>query len=306
MALPRIVTVILNTNRREDTLACLASLHKSSYPNNTILVLDNASMDGSVPAICENFPDVKMIELNKNLGYAGNNNVGIQAAMEMGADWVFVLNEDTILDPCCIEKLIEAGEDNPEIGILGPMVYHYDEPSIIQSAGGMLTRYWHLIQLGKNEEDRNQYPETHNVQFISGCAIMVRRPVIQQIGGLDERFFYYWEEADWCLRALSNGWQVVHVPQAKLWHKGVQRNYHPSPNVTYYWTRNWFLMLSKNHAPLIAWAYAWFLTTKTLVSWTVKPKWHMMRYHRDAIWHGMVDFWRKEWGRCPHSLAPSS
>src|SRR6266498_124865 len=135
MAQPLVITVILNTNRRADTLDCLQSLTQSSYPNNRIIVLDNASSDGSVPAIRAAFPAVQIIELTENLGYAGNNNVGIKAAIAQGADWVFVLNEDTILDPTCLEQLVDVGESNEKIGIVGPMVYHHDEPTIIQSAG---------------------------------------------------------------------------------------------------------------------------------------------------------------------------
>ena len=104
---PLIVTVILNTNRREDTLEALKSLYQNTYSRHEILVLDNASVDGSVQAIKTAFPKVEIIELKKNLGYAGNNNVGIKTAIDMGADWVFVLNEDTILAPDCLSSNLQ-------------------------------------------------------------------------------------------------------------------------------------------------------------------------------------------------------
>ena len=256
MAPPLVITIILNTNRREDTLAALASLQKAHYGNHQVIVLDNASTDNSVAAIRSQYPDVQVIELERNLGYAGNNNVGIRVAVERGADWVFVLNEDTIVDPECLSRLVEVVEANPQVGIVVPMVYHYDEPGVIQSAGGMLNRRWHSVHLGQNQEDRGQYSTPRQVDWISGCAILVRQQVIEQVGGLDERFFYYWEETEWCLRARTSGWQIVHVPSAKIWHKGVQRNYQPSPNVTYYATRNWLLLLSKHHAPFRVWFFA--------------------------------------------------
>ena len=106
---PLVISVILNTNRREDTLECLTSLAQSSYPNQRTIVLDNHSIDGSVQTIRAAFPAAQIIELTENLGYAGNNNVGIQAALLQGADWVFVLNEDTILDPDCISLLVKVG-----------------------------------------------------------------------------------------------------------------------------------------------------------------------------------------------------
>jgi GT2 family glycosyltransferase len=179
------------------------------------------------------------------------------------------------------------------------MVYHHDESEVIQSAGGMLGPYWESIHLGKNEPDRGQFRDSRAVEWISGCAIMVRRAVIEQVGGLDPRFFYYWEETEWCLRASKAGWRVVHVPQARLWHKGVQRNYVAKPAVMYYGTRNRLLMYAKHRAPLGAWAKVWLQTARTLVSWTVRPKWRSMRAHRDAMWLGMTDFLRGRWGQMP-------
>jgi GT2 family glycosyltransferase len=297
---PLVISVILNTNRCQDTLECLASLARGTYPNHHVIVLDNASTDGSVEAIRSQFPQVELISLERNLGYTGNNNVGIRAAMEQGADWVFVLNEDTVVAEDCLEKLVAAAEGDSEVGIVGPLVYHHDEPTVIQSAGGTLDRRWFAVHLGLNEEDHGQYDRPpYTVDYISGCAILVRRRVIEQIGGLDERLFYYWEETDWCTRAREHGWKVLLVPQARLWHKGVQRNYRPGPNVTYYNTRNRFMFLAQHHAPLSVWVFAWLRTLLTLTSWTFRPKWREMRAHRDAMWQGTLDFLRKRWGMRP-------
>lgn len=296
---PLVISVILNTNRREDTLQCLASLHRGSYPNHGIIVLDNHSSDGSVEAIRKFHPDVQIIELNDNLGYTGNNNVGIRAALEQGADWVFVLNEDIILDPDCLKKLVEVGESDPRIGILGPLVYHHDEPTVIQSAGGMLGRYWQSIHLGKNELDQGQFGIPHPVEWISGCAILVRRQAIKQAGMLDEDFFIYWEETEWCIRIAREGWKIFHVPQARIWHKGVQRNYDPKPSFTYYGTRNHLFTLAKHKAPFRAWFYTGFQLIRTITSWTIKPRWHFKREHRDAIWRGIMDFLHHHTGQMP-------
>jgi GT2 family glycosyltransferase len=296
MPSPLVVTVILNTNRRDDTLAALASLEQNDYKNHRVIVLDNASKDGSVESIRSAFPNVQIISLEENLGYAGNNNVGIKAALEMGADWVFVLNEDTIVATDCLGQMIKVGESNLKIGITGPTVYHHNEPDIIQSAGGTLDRHWQPIHNGQNEKDQGQYTAPKRVDWISGCAILVRREVIEQIGGLDERFFYYWEETDWCIRAREKGWEIWYVPQAKIWHKGVQRDYRPSPNVTYYATRNWLLVLSLHKAPLSVFAYVYWRILRTLYSWTFNSKYIEMREHRAAMWQGMIDFLHRRWG----------
>ncbi len=297
MTQPLVVTVILNTNRRADTLACLESLRSGTYTNHRVLVLDNASTDGSVEAISEHFPEVQIIPLTANLGYAGNNNVGIMAALELGADWVFVLNEDTILAPDCIERLVEAGTQDQRLGIVGPMVYHHDEPTTIQSAGGRIGPYWNAWHLAQKEPDQGQYAAPHQVDWISGCAILVRRQVIEQVGALDERFFYYWEETEWCLRTTRHGWRIMHIPAAQLWHKGVQRDYQPKPMVSYYNTRNHFLMMQKHHAPLTAWIYTWGQLLRTLTSYAIRPKWRHKAEHRDAMWRGIVDFLQQRHGK---------
>jgi GT2 family glycosyltransferase len=291
-----VVSVILNTNHRDDTLECLASLAASTYPNHRAIVLDNASNDGSVEAIHAAFPDVRVIALERNLGYAGNNNVGIAAALAQGADWVFVLNEDTALGPDCIAALVEAAERSERTGIVGPMVYHHDEPGVIQSAGGRLSRSWESFHDGQNVADEGQFPEPRRVDWISGCAILVRRAVIEQVGPIDVRYFYYWEETEWCLRAARAGWHVVHVPQARLWHKGVRRDYRPPPTVTYYATRNRLLTLAKHRAPARVWLATCFQIARTLTSWTLRPKWRDMRAHRHALWRGATDFLMRRWG----------
>jgi GT2 family glycosyltransferase len=287
---PLIAVVILNTNRRADTLECLASLAQGSYQRLRTIVLDCMSSDGSAEAVASAFPDVRVVRLSQNRGYAGNNNVGIRIAIEQEADWVLVLNEDTILAPDCLERLVEAAEGHRRIGIVGPTVYHHDEPHVIQSGGGRLGPYWQSIHVAKNEADRGQLSGLQRVEWISGCAIMVRREAIEEAGMLDESFFVYWEETEWCVRIRKAGWSVVQQPLAKIWHKGVQRNYRPAPRVTYYLTRNRFLLLSKHQAPLIAWFQAWFEVCRTLVSWSVRKKWNGMRQHRNAMWRGMVDF----------------
>ena len=296
MSQPYVISVILNTNRRDDTLECLASLQQSTYQNQHSLVLDNHSTDGSVEAIRHAFPTVQVIELTDNLGYAGNNNVGIQAAMDQHADWIFILNEDTILETDCLENLVRLGESDSQIGMVGPMVYHHDEPNMIQSAGGHVNRYWIATHDGQDELDRGQFAEPRSVDWLTGCSILVRRAVIEQVGMFDARFFIYAEEEEWCLRAKKAGWRLMHVPQAKLWHKGVKRDYNPKPSVIYYMTRNHFLLLAKHRAPLSAWVVRWADTLRTLTSWTIKPKWRCKRQYRDAMWRGTVDFLRQRWG----------
>lgn len=293
---PRVIAVILNTNRRDDTLACLASLQQGDYQRLQILVLDNHSSDGSVEAIHTLYPAVQMIVLPENRGYAGNNNVGICEAINQGADWVFVLNEDTVLAPTCLSLLVEVGEADPQIGMVGPLVFHFGEPNVIQSAGGRLDRHWQSWHIGQNETEQYQFSSPQDVDWLSGCAMLVRRSLIEQVGALDERFFYYWEETEWCFRAHKAGWKIVCAAQARLWHKGVQRHYTPGPHVTYYNTRNRFLFMAKHRAPFTVRLFAWLTVVRTLASWSIKPRWRKMREHRNAMWHGIADYTCQRWG----------
>jgi GT2 family glycosyltransferase len=294
---PGVAVVILNTNRRKDTLECLQSVSSNRYKPLSIIVIDNSSTDGSVEAIRTSFPEVQVFILEKNKGYAGNNNVGIDLAIKNAADWILVVNEDTIMSPDCIEALVTAVEGFPEIGVVGPLVYHNDEPDVIQSAGALMDKNWRPYHIGQNEKDSHQYSEPRFVDWISGCAIMFRRKLLEQIGGFDEHFFYYNEEVELCHRARKAGWKVLFVPQAKLWHKGVQRDYKPNPSVTYYSVRNQLNFLKKHSAPIKVRLVNVYGFLQMVTSWTVKKKWQTMHLHRDAAVQAIVDHLRGKYGK---------
>ena len=292
----RVVVVILSFNRCADIVACLESLLKSTYRPISVIVVDAGSTDGSVEAIRTRFRNVSLFELGKNLGYAGNGNIGLQLALEQSADWVLILNDDTTLAPDCIECLVRAGDSNPRAGMLGPLIYYGDEINIIQTAGGKLDKFWIARHLGQNESDQGQFSKPQTVDWLSGCALMVRRSVIEQVGNFDERLFMYWEEVDWCLSAREHGFELLLAPQAKVWHKGVQRNSQPQPAVTYYSVRNHFLVLEKHRAPFGVRWYTWAQTLRTFASWSLRPKWRHMREHRDALGQAVSDYVFGRWG----------
>jgi GT2 family glycosyltransferase len=299
MPQPPLYIVILNNDRQDDTDACLTSLLESDYKDFRIVLLNHSLEADSSLMFQRKYPQIHVVSLAENLGYAGNNNIGINAALDQGAEWIFVLNNDTVLDRSCLSSLMNVGNNSPTVGILGPMVYHFNEPGVIQSAGGLLGKYWQSVHVGMNENDRGQYSTVRQVDWVSGCAILVRRSLVEHVGALDPDYFLYWEETEWCIRARRAGWKILHVPNAKLWHKGVKRNYQPKPYVTYYMTRNYLRTLAKHNAPLSVRISALANILRILLSWSVKPQWRFKRDHRNAMWRGLLDFLYHRLGPMP-------
>ena len=297
-----IAVIILNFNRQRDTLACLRSLAQSTHVDRSTLVLNYGAPGGDdvrAEQVCAD-PRAQSIDLALNKGYAGNNNIGVKMALRQGADWVLVLNEDTEIDAECLTRMLACGESDSRVGIVGPMVYHHDEPTVIQSAGGVLDADWRALHAGQNETDQGQFGQRRDVAWVSGCAILLRRALLEQVGLLDERMFMYWEEIDWCMRARAAGWRVLHEPSARLWHKGVRRDYKPGAHVAYYMTRNHLYMLHKHGAPARVCLGAWRDTLRTLISYSIRPRWRVAKsIDRLMIRRALRDYLAGRWGEMP-------
>jgi len=136
VTMPSVTIIVLNWNGGQDTLACLESLAQLDYPEFGVLVVDNGSTDGSLQAVQERFPEIPIIETGENLGYAGGSNVGLRWALDHGADYALLLNNDTVVAPDFLRLLVEAVGADPRIGIAGPTICYYDRPEVIWSAGG--------------------------------------------------------------------------------------------------------------------------------------------------------------------------
>jgi GT2 family glycosyltransferase len=300
MDLPKVAIIILNWNGLADTLACLESLYRMDYPNSEIIVVDNGSVDESVPVIPKRFPAVTLIENGKNMGFTGGNNVGLRHALAQGADYALLLNNDTEVAPDFLRQLVQAMEADPTVGIAGPTIYYHEQADVIWSAGGAIDwRRGSTRMVGLNERDEGQFgAEPHTVDFVTGCATLVRQAVMEQVGLLDERFFAYYEETEWCVRVRQAGFKIVHVPQAKVWHKIPLDGRESSPLVHYYMTRNRLLFLKATGAGLRAWLHTLIAEyLRTLISWSVQPKWRCKQAQRRAMLQAIGDTWRGRWGK---------
>lgn len=238
VTMPAVWCIVLAYNGVDLTLECLRSLAVQDYPNLHVLVLDNASTDGTPEIVRSQAPAVEVLEAGENLGYAGGNNLGMRHALARGADLLFLVNNDTRLDPHCVTALVQETQRSPQCGAVGPMVYTWDNWETISSAGGEIAwKAADAINVGAGETDQGQYP-ARTVDFVNGCGIMVTQRATETVGLIDERFFMYWEETDWCLRIQAAGLEVRFQPAAKMQHKAPLTWRAQSPLTLYYMGRN--------------------------------------------------------------------
>lgn len=244
---PRVAIIILNWNGKKNVLECLRSFRHLDYTNYEIVAVDQNSSDGSRDAIVSEFPDVTLICNEDNLGFAEGNNVGIQHALNRGAECIVLLNNDTTVEPNFLRAFVGAAISNRDFDIFGPkIVFDYD-PNIIWAAGSHID--WQrgiCIQNGYRELDRGQYDTNAEVNALTGCAVMISRKAFETVGFLDSRFFVYYEETDWCARATKAGFRILYVPAAVVRHKVSATIGASSHAITFYMVRNNLLFVTKN------------------------------------------------------------
>ena len=219
----RLSIIVLNWNGLADTRALLATLARCRAPEGWtlhVLVVDNGSTDGSVPALRAEFPGVELLELHENLRFAGGNNAGIRHVLERGADAIMVLNNDTEADPALCEKLMQALDQSPGPAAATPLIYFGPPTARIWYAGGHCVPAFGFVgHRGLRQLDHGRYRSVERTGYLTGCCILARREVWERVGLIDERYYIYAEDADWSLRARAAGVALLFVPTARLWHK---------------------------------------------------------------------------------------
>lgn len=249
--------ILLNWNGWKDTCQCLESVLRSDYPNFRVIVCDNQSTDGSMQKIkdwaegklildekineeLESFisPPIKkplayvhytraeaeqggekddkkfslvLIQNDSNAGYSGGNNVGIRYALKKNADYIWLLNNDTVITNTTLKELVYRVQSGDNLGLVGTLIYHASEPSKIQAYGGG------KIMKGLGVDRFVYSPEV--IDYVSGTSLFIKREVIEQVGLLDEKFFFYWEDADYARRVLEMGWKLGVASNAIVYHK---------------------------------------------------------------------------------------
>jgi GT2 family glycosyltransferase len=288
---PKVSIVILNWNGYGVTRECLASLSKIDYPNCGVVLVDNGSADGSPDRLAAEFPEITLIRNQENLGFTGGNNVGIRRALEENADYVLLLNNDTVVAPNFLSELIRAGESDNRIGLLNPKILYFEPSDRIWYAGGSFN-IWKGIasHRGNRELDRGLYDTPEEVTFITGCAFLIKTEVIRKIGLLDECLFYSCEDTDWTIRSLKTGYKALYVPSSVLWHKesmDVKSNAGKAFR-DFYNVRN-CLLLARRHAKAYHWPSFLFclalMVSYRMAGYTVRGEFDRV----GAIYRGLRD-----------------
>ncbi len=248
---PKVTVVVVNWNGLADTIECLDSLHATSYPNYSTVVVDNGSRDGDAQRLNHRFGDsIQLIENANNVGFAGGANIGIHQALSQGTKYVLLLNNDTVVDPAFFFGLVQAAEEIPEGAAFCPKICFYERPRVIYSTGGRVNAWMGKAwQVGRGEEDRGQHDQVAERDYADGACMLIRREALERVGLLDEEYFAYWEETDWCARAVEAGYKCYYVPAARIWHKAA-RSQAPDAEYYYLFRRNAFLFLRKRKSTL--------------------------------------------------------
>ena len=277
---PKVFIIVLHYQNWNDTNECLASLKKVDYDNFETIVIDNDK---------------------ENKGFAGGNNLGIKQATEKGTDYILLLNNDTVVEPDFLRKLIEAGEREERIGILGPVIYEYGSDKIHFAGGKVNWLYTKGIHIQNTKypglAKRSGAGKIQDTDYITGACLLIKRKVIEKIGSMDEDYFVYCEDVDWCLKAHRNGFSCLVVPDARISHKVSSIAKIASFSYIYYHTRNG-LLLAKRNAPvlikILAYLNSFFVYGKQIIKLIIFPQ---KRLWARAIMKGIEDFYKSRFGK---------
>ncbi|RJO60139.1 glycosyltransferase family 2 protein [candidate division WS5 bacterium] len=219
---PKVSIIILHLKNIHCLIDSILSLNKISYENFDIFIVHNGPkskiLEENLASISQRITEV--INTGENVGFAMGNNIGIKQALRKGGEYILLLNDDTVVSADFLDILLDAGENKPDAGMLGSKIYYFDEPRRIWFAGAYVDSGTCMITTpGSDQIDEEESFEPIESDYITGCALLIKRQTIEQIGLLDERFFLYWEDVDWGLRAQKAGYKNLVIPGAHIWHK---------------------------------------------------------------------------------------
>lgn len=297
----KVFIIILQWNGWHLTEDCLKSLWDIEYDNYQIVLVDNGSkpeekalMSSFVKATEDKFI---LIESETNLGFSGGNNIGMEYALEHDADYILLLNNDTVAsDKQFLNKLVARAESDKKIGIVGPKIYYFDNKLDPRLRGDRVWFGGGKLNWLKTEGRHLFLDKMARVDFITGCCLLIRKEVIDKIGLMPEEFFLYFEDADWCLMAQEAGYLCVYEPSAILEHKVAQTTGEYSYNYIYYNTRNGLLLASR-HSGFLKKTLIYLLACWIIIKQKAKLMVGYKKEWSSAMLRGAEDFLRKKFGK---------
>ena len=279
--------ITINYNGLIDTCALIETIPFND--DLEVIVVDNASHNDEANIIANRFPQVKVIQSDKNLGFAGGNNLGIRAAQ---GKYLFFINNDTIFKEFNVHTLIDRLESSPDIAVVCPKIRFAWGNNPIQFTGYTpLSKITVRNQaIGFGEEDHGQYNSAHPTPYAHGAAMMIKREAIGKVGLMPEYFFLYYEELDWSMMFTRAGYQIWYEPLCTIYHKESQATGQNSPLRTYYIVRNRLLLVKRNWNGITKYlSYAYLLgvvSTRDIIKYAITGKWDMLK----ATLRGIRDF----------------
>lgn len=283
----KIGIILVNYNGEKYNGECIESILESTYKNYEIIVVDNASSDNSVNLLEKNYGKrITLFKNSKNQGFSEANNIGIKIAQDKKCDYILLLNNDTVIMNDCIENMLKCSIDNND-SVVSPKIYYYDHKDTIWSAGAkMLWKKGLASQNGINKKDNGEYNERINVEFGTGCCLLIPMEVINKVGLLSREYFLYYEDTDYCIRILKEGFKIIYEPEAKLYHKvSASTGGEESYRYIYYNTRNRLLFNEKHNNSNKVYYLTYFYLTRIIkiFLWLIKGKYELIQSTFEAI-----------------------
>ncbi len=286
---PLVSIITVNYNQAEVTCDLIASLHKISYPNFEIIVIDNASPTEKPGIIKERFPNVILIENPINYGFAAGNNFGLMRAR---GEFVLLINNDIEVPPGFLEPLVNKLRNNPDIGAVSPRIRYFYQPDTLQYAGYTPMNYLTMrnFAIGHGQKDIGQFTEDRETYYAHGAAMLVPMEVVKQVGLMSYIFFLYYEEADWCERIKKAGYKIYFVHDSYVLHKESISTGKLSTLKIYYLNRNRLVFMRRNVNGLLFYkglSYQLFVAIpKNAIKFLLKGNFKAFHAYYKAIgWH---------------------
>lgn len=259
---PLVEIIVVSWNRYPDLSECLDSLERLTYSNYHITVVDNGSTDGTPQRILEQYPGVCLLRTGENIGFSAGNNVAIRRVLSSldTVDYILLLNDDTVVEPGFLDSMIKSVAEDPSVGMAAPLIYYHDSPEKIWWAATRLNLKsgwklgWHFVPPMRLDRP-------YDVEVVPGCAMLVRREVVEQVGLLNESLFMYWEDVEYCIKAKELGYRLLCIPTARIWHR--VKTLPSSSAQLYYCVRN-LVWLVDNRASSTSFLHRWFRRTVIL------------------------------------------